>query len=1265
MINWQSILRHSYLSVRIVLLLSLMLVALTGFLTYTTAGANFLIRTVLQQVPQVTVSEINGSIFGELTLNGVEFEQSGNRLALAQLRLDLQPACLLRFEVCIDKLALQQLEVAIATGSASAQPPIQEDPSSSQALLQLPLPVSVKQFSLKELSLSLDGQPRVQVHSVAAGFRFYRELVVRQMTSEDLKLYLPESEPETVLTLQAQLEQLAELQYTPLTLPGLSVPVRATVNDLSFKDVQLFRGDVSQYQLTSVAAQLSITPQQLLLKALRLNTAGYSLTGTVQTSNNWQVDGDLKLTGAAGKLALTISGAPQQLNLKLNGQGELSDIAINGEVELQTSLTSAQLPLQLQAHFANLKLPENTLLHDTSLVLQGDLQQFYVRANSTLEQALLEPVSLDLDLSGNLSDIAINQIALLASEGRVQATGHVHLANNPKINLAMEANDIALSAFFPIPDTALSAQSQLQINVTGNQFDVDGQQLQLAVPWQGDIARLTGEYRYASDGHTELNNLAFQLGENHIDGQAILSADKQLQLSGKLNLIHLQSFHSDIAGSVVAEVQMQGPLQRPQLSLSGKGEQLRYLQYRLQSFTSEMALAWAPTSPFQLTLDAKQLKLSDELVLDLQLNSTGDAARHEIEFALDSDWLQVAANLEGRLSETQWQGAFLNSRVSRNTITFALENKTELLLDWQNQQYRLGAGCWLHKQDAAVCIRQLNWFENTAKLDIDGKALPLIHWLQGNHRLLRKLKSDSLLNFNFQAQLSNNQLTALDYEAHFTPEQWQLFDEEQLFFIQTLNLKAALKDQRIIAESTLLSDGLGTFRFNGQMPFAADFSQIGVDEASLTTRIEQFKLAPFGYLVPQVEQLEGIINADISAKLNNQYLAFTGDARLLEGRVLSRELGINVHDLSQTLIFDGQTVTSSGDFKMGSGAGSLQADVTWQEDWNVHMQLKGEALEYDDNLMVNLKVSPDIELSLSESMLKLSGKINVPQASVKIKTLPEGAQRPSADIVFADSPDKNATTGPKLVLDLALFVDPKKQKSVNLEAFGLTTSLTGNLQLNGGETLTANGEVSLLNGTYKAYGQNLIIRQGDLLFNGPLEYPSLSLEAIRDPQVTSDNVIAGLRVEGAARQPTVTVFSNPDMSQAQALSYLLSGKALGAKSNASQESVFANVLLSYGLNKSEGAVSKIGKSFGVEDLSLAMEGQGDSSKVAVSGTIAPNVKIAYGVGVFDAISEVSLRYQLLPQLYLEAVSGLSNAFDIFYEFNYDPKPEGEVKQNDD
>jgi translocation and assembly module TamB len=66
---------------------------------------------------------------------------------------------------------------------------------------------------------------------------------------------------------------------------------------------------------------------------------------------------------------------------------------------------------------------------------------------------------------------------------------------------------------------------------------------------------------------------------------------------------------------------------------------------------------------------------------------------------------------------------------------------------------------------------------------------------------------------------------------------------------------------------------------------------------------------------------------------------------------------------------------------------------------------------------------------------------------------------------------------------------------------------------------------------------------------------------------------------------------------------------------------------------------------------LDTSGQGDGTQLSLSGTIAPGVQLRYGVGVFDSISEVAIRYELIPRLYIEAVSGVSNAIDIYYQFS--------------
>jgi translocation and assembly module TamB len=203
----------------------------------------------------------------------------------------------------------------------------------------------------------------------------------------------------------------------------------------------------------------------------------------------------------------------------------------------------------------------------------------------------------------------------------------------------------------------------------------------------------------------------------------------------------------------------------------------------------------------------------------------------------------------------------------------------------------------------------------------------------------------------------------------------------------------------------------------------------------------------------------------------------------------------------------------------------------------------------------------------------------------------------------------------------------------------------------------------LVNGRYRAYGQNLIIREGDILFTSSLDRPFLNIEAVRDPDLTSDSVVAGLRVEGAAQNPSVSVFSEPVMEQQQVLSYMLTGRGMGQSSGDSQDTILTNALLSLGLGQSENLISKVGNKLGFEDVNLDTLGQGDGTQLSLSGSIAPGVQLRYGVGVFDSISEVAIRYELNPRLYIEAISGVSNAIDIYYQFSIEGSQSKQLKDD--
>ena len=70
------------------------------------------------------------------------------------------------------------------------------------------------------------------------------------------------------------------------------------------------------------------------------------------------------------------------------------------------------------------------------------------------------------------------------------------------------------------------------------------------------------------------------------------------------------------------------------------------------------------------------------------------------------------------------------------------------------------------------------------------------------------------------------------------------------------------------------------------------------------------------------------------------------------------------------------------------------------------------------------------------------------------------------------------------------------------------------------------------------------MRKVELLFSGPPDQPYLNIEAIRNPDATEDDVIAGVGVTGLADELKAEIFSDPAMSQQAALSYLLRGQGL-------------------------------------------------------------------------------------------------------------------------
>jgi len=362
----------------------------------------------------------------------------------------------------------------------------------------------------------------------------------------------------------------------------------------------------------------------------------------------------------------------------------------------------------------------------------------------------------------------------------------------------------------------------------------------------------------------------------------------------------------------------------------------------------------------------------------------------------------------------------------------------------------------------------------------------------------------------------------------------------------------------------------------------------------------------------------------------------------------SERIPSTVDDFNAQLSLKGKAASFDSQFTLGQGTGYFNGEVDWQDRLIANLKLKGSGLKLAQKKDLYAILSPDLTVTIAPELIAVHGDLHIDEGLIKIEQLPASAVGLSDDVKI----QKKQTTQ---VVPFEMNVWVSIDEHLAIDAFGLDSGLTGRLNLikQPQQPLSAFGDLALVDATYRAMGQNLQIKKGQLLFTSVLNNPMLNIEAIRDSSDTEDSVIAGLYVNGSVKVPALTIFSTPAMSQQQALSYLLRGKGLDSQSDGDSNNLALSMLLSSGIGQSSEFVGNIGDSLGIDQLSLSTTGSGDDTKLQVSGYIAPKLQLRYGVGLLDGSPEVGLRYQLSSKFFVEFVNNTGQALDLLYKFSFD------------
>jgi translocation and assembly module TamB len=262
-----------------------------------------------------------------------------------------------------------------------------------------------------------------------------------------------------------------------------------------------------------------------------------------------------------------------------------------------------------------------------------------------------------------------------------------------------------------------------------------------------------------------------------------------------------------------------------------------------------------------------------------------------------------------------------------------------------------------------------------------------------------------------------------------------------------------------------------------------------------------------------------------------------------------------------------------------------------------------------------------------------------------MQQIPESAIAVSKDeIIIGETEELDTTTAPS---NIDATIDIELGKNVNFSGLGLKTDLQGKLQLvKTGEKMSMYGDVNMSKARYKSYGQDLTVRKGQFVFNGPADNPSLNVEATR---LSADKkVTAILNVTGTPDNLKTRIYSEPSLPETEALAYLIAGKPLNQASQ-SEGQMIAGAALSYGAGQASWLTEKLG----IDEFEVQEGKTLQSTLLAVGQYLTPDFYVGAKVGLFNKQVALVLKHKITDSLNVETQTGESQRIKLNYEIDTD------------
>ena len=1191
-------------------------------------------RWALARVPGLSVENFQGRLGGQWRADHLLWEQGSSRVELQAPTFAWSPACLLRMTLCIDRLEVEQVSLQF--------PPSGDDSSGPIQLPDLKLPVALQLGDVRVGRLLFNGSEELKglqlaAHWTAAGMQIDAVHLQRDDLVLDLSGLLQPS-GDWPLTASGNLS----LPYAP---GGAPWTVALKVDGDLLKTLKL-DADSSGYLLAKLSgelqplaenlpAQLHITadgfkPSADLPDTLQLNQL--DLTAKGDLSRGYQLQGKAVLPAEKGPVDLLLQGKVDAKGAQIAGldvnAGDKQSLKLSANLDWQQGFSAdakiAWLDFPWHRLYPLIDEPQVTLRTFNGEVAYKDGNYL---GNLTADlDGPAGPFSVVTPFSGDLTQVFLPELKLSAGQGKAEGHLNLQFADGIAWDTALDLS--ALNPAYWVAELPGTLAGPLR---SKGEFKNEQLKLNADLDLKGRLRGQTAVLAAQADGAGEqwtLANLDLRLGDNRIQGSGSL----QQRLAGQIDikLARLAQLWPQLRGQINGRLDVAGTLKAPQGKLGLKGQQLAFADNRLQALSLDATLDSAQRAI--IDLKGSGIQSGDTQVGTLTASAQGDIRQQKVQLDLAGPLVKLALALDGTLDKGNWRGRLASGDVQAGGQDWRLQSpaKIERLADGR---LTFAAHCWVSGA-SSLCGEDQRLMPEP-KLRYHLKQFPidsLAAFLPKDFAWQGRLNADLQLDLPASGPKGVVSVDASGGTLRVKDKaQWLDFPYD------TLKLETTLNPRRIDTQLNFHGGKLGELLLQAQInplpknkPITGQFSLMGLDLAVAR---------PF---VPMVEKLSGKLNGN--GRISGGLLApqVNGSVNLVGGEVSGPELPISLEGLNVQALIAGESVQLNGGWRSGkAGQGSLKGQIDWGQALAVDLHLQGAQLPITVEPYAELEVAPDLTISLKNDRLAIAGKVQIPRGDITVRELPPSTVKVSDDTVIIGSQTEEGKPPMAMAMDIDVVVGEDR---LNFSGFGLTAKVQGQVHI--GDNLDTRGELWLNDGRYRAYGQKLDVRRARLLFAGPLDQPYLDIEAIRK----TDDVTAGIRLSGSAEQPTTQIFSEPAMSQEQALSYLVLGRPLSTTGE--DNNMLAQAALGLGLMGSAGVTSDIANKLGIRDFDLDTQGSGNNTAVVASGKITEKLSLRYGVGVFEPANTIALRYLLSKKVYLEVASGVASSLDIFYKRDF-------------